>query len=362
MSAAADPLTPERRFSPATLAVLAFVMGTLFALLPMYYVYTSRDAAGRGALPSFASTPAVTADAPVRETTRDAPVRFAARMTYELSHTPAEPPPAPVRVAAKAEPPPSAPIVAPTPPTPLREPAARVQNARPIIATPPDPRDTTREMEREARRPEYREPPRQVAQASVEPAQPRVIEGRDFVVPTKPVTTRPIAAAEPEAAKRIVEPAPPASPRISVATATVVSGASPIGPPPEAKAEPQKPKAEAPPANPDMLGSRLSATREWLAGAPQTMHTIQLMGSNSEEQLKSQLKALGKLLEPGKIYVIRTKAQGKPSMTVLYGAYADRQAALQALEKLPAPIAANKPVLRTVNGIRAEQKQHGIDS
>ena len=356
MSAAADPLTPERRFSPTTLAVLAFVMGTLFALLPMYYVYTSRDAAGSSAAPSTASTPTVTTDAPVRETTRDAPARFAARMTYELSHTPAEPPPpASVRVAAKAEPP------APAPPPPPRELAPRVQNARPIIATPPDPRDTTREMEREARRPEYREP-RQVAQASVEPVQPRVIEGRDFVVPTKPVTTRPIAAPEPEPAKRIVASAPPASPRISVTTATVVSGASPIGPPPEAKAEAQKPKAEAPPAPADALGSRLSATREWLAGAPQTTHTIQVMGSNSEEQLRRQLKALSKLLEPAKIYVIRTKAQGKPSMTVLYGAYADRQAALQALEKLPAPIAANKPVLRTVNGIRAEQKEHGIDS
>jgi septal ring-binding cell division protein DamX len=86
------------------------------------------------------------------------------------------------------------------------------------------------------------------------------------------------------------------------------------------------------------------------------------MGTNSEEQLKNHLKALAKQLEPSKIYVIRTMAQGKPSMTVLYGAYADRAAALQALEKLPAAIVANKPVLRTVNGIRAEQKQHGIDS
>jgi septal ring-binding cell division protein DamX len=176
-------------------------------------------------------------------------------------------------------------------------------------------------------------------------------------VPTKPVTTRPIAAPEPDSAKRTAEPPV----RIAVATPAMVSGASPIGPPPEAKAEPQKAKGEVPQSNPDMLGSRLSATREWLAGAPQTTHTIQLMGG-SEEQLKSHLKTLSKLLEPGKIYVIRTVAQGKPSMTVLYGAYADRQAALQALEKLPAPVAANKPVLRTVNGIRAEQKQHGTDS
>jgi septal ring-binding cell division protein DamX len=232
-------------------------------------------------------------------------------------------------------------------------------------------------MEKEARRPEYRDPPRQLAQATVDPVQPRVIEGRDFVLPTKPVQTRPIAPAESDGAKRpeatsastapsrvatitVVEGATPIG-RPPAAKA-VVEGASPIGRPPAAKAEPQKAKPDAAPANGDMLGSRLSATREWLAGASQTTHTIQLMGTNSEEQLRNQLRALGKLLEPGKIYVIRTLVQGKPAMTVLYGAYADRQAALQALEKLPAAVAANRPVLRTVNGIRAEQKQHGMDS
>jgi len=55
-------------------------------------------------------------------------------------------------------------------------------------------------------------------------------------------------------------------------------------------------------------------------------------------------------------------AQGKPSITVVYGSYADRQSAVQALEKLPAAITANKPVLRTVNGIRTEMKQHKTDS
>jgi septal ring-binding cell division protein DamX len=47
-------------------------------------------------------------------------------------------------------------------------------------------------------------------------------------------------------------------------------------------------------------------------------------------------------------------------MTVVYGGYADRQAALQALDKLPPSVSANRPVLRTVNGIRSELKQHGI--
>jgi septal ring-binding cell division protein DamX len=287
-------------------------------------------------------------------------------MTYELSHTPVEPPPTAVRVAAKPEP--ALPkrevvaqaVVAQTPridPAPRIEPQPRVANARPISASPPDPRDTTREMEREARRADYREAPRQLAQVTaVEPVQPKVIEGRDFVLPTKPVTTRPIAAAESDSKR--AEPAAPAAPRTQVATAGTVAGASPIGAPPEAKPE-QKAKAEAAAGSADMLGARLGATREWLAGAAQTTHTIQIMGSKSEEQLRGQLKGLAKLLDPSKLYVFRTVAQGKPSMTVVYGSYVDRQAALQALEKLPEAITANKPVLRTVNGIRTEQKQHG---
>jgi septal ring-binding cell division protein DamX len=90
------------------------------------------------------------------------------------------------------------------------------------------------------------------------------------------------------------------------------------------------------------------------------MHTIQIMGTNSEDQLKSHLRALAKVLEPQKIYVFRTVAQGKPVMTVVYGGYADRQSAMQALEKLPPSVSANRPVLRTVSGIRSELKQHGI--
>src|SRR5687768_13347743 len=106
MNAAADPLPRERRFSGTTLVVLAFVMGTLVALLPMYYVYTSRSAPGRLAAQPTTPSP-IPSDSSIRDSGRDAPARFAARMTYELAHTPAEPPPAPVRVTAKAEPPPA---------------------------------------------------------------------------------------------------------------------------------------------------------------------------------------------------------------------------------------------------------------
>jgi len=59
-----------------------------------------------------------------------------------------------------------------------------------------------------------------------------------------------------------------------------------------------------------------------------------------------------------KIFVYRTVAKQKPSLTVLYGSFGDRRTAREALEKLPESLKTNQPILRTVNGIRAEIRQH----
>jgi septal ring-binding cell division protein DamX len=364
MTDSVDPLQPlaaGRKFSGIARVVLAFIMGTLFALLPIYYFYTGRDLRTTAASPAEPLNPAPETPRAAGATAPAA--RFAGRMTYELSHTPAEPVPAPVRMTAPAP--------AQTPPAQIATarvtaaspaPAAetnRIQNARPISAAPPDPRDTTRAMEKEARGAGDREPQSgRLASPTVAPVQPRVVEGRDIVLPPKPaaVPTRSIGAAPSgDTTGSRTEPA-----RLEVAT--VGSGTSPGGAAPESKAEPQQTTpADAPRASAD-LRSRLAATREWLGSAAQTTLTIQLMGGNSEEQLKAQLKSLTGVLEPSKIYVYRTVAQGKPSLTVVYGAYADRKAALEAIDKLPPAIAANRPVLRTVSGIRNEQKQHGMGS
>jgi septal ring-binding cell division protein DamX len=225
-----------------------------------------------------------------------------------------------------------------------------VANARPIYATPPDPRDTTREIEKETRR-AYREPARQPPPAPA--VQPRIIEGRDLVLPPKPQEKA-------------------LSDRQTVATAgPAVSGVSPISPPAGASDRrpggPPQARAGAAPAEgartagPDVK-SRLAATRNWLLTAAPSTHTIQLMGVNNDAQLTTHLQTLSKVLEPSKIYVFRTVAQGKPSVTVIYGSYVDRRAALEALQKLPPAIVANRPVLRTVKGIRAEMVQNRTDS
>lgn len=385
----------ERPLTGTTRLVIGFVLGALFALLPMYYFFMAREAEFRG---GGATEPLAAADGPSRrgsEPAKNASNPFAARMTYELSQLPEElPPPRPKPPApqiALAQPAKSAAVPAPAVPREDAVATPRVVNARPITAAPPDARDSTREMGREARRPDYQElAPKAPPKALVQTPAPRVIEGRDIEVTPSPPTatpTRPIAAAsvntrqEIEAERRRpADNAAPASARtptgkkpVESRTAVAAAPTSAVMPdsPPAAQspkvatAVPPKFVVVTPPPSAaetvpgDLVSGRLAATRDWLSAAPPTMHTIQLMGAGSEAQLKIHLRALAKSLDPARIYIYRTVAQGKPSITVVYGAYPDRQSALQALEKLPAEIKANKPVLRTVNGIRVELKQHG---
>lgn len=201
-------------------------------------------------------------------------------------------------------------------------------NPRPISTAPPDPRDTTREIEKSARQRDVPD-----SRAPVERKAPdKAFETRTLVGGSSGAPVRPITPASAPIVLARVEPAAPSTPAAT---------REPAG------------------ADRDIIEGRLSATRDWLAAAPQTTHTIQIMGSNNEQQLKNQLKSLATVLDPNRIFVFRTVAQGKPATTVVYGAYADRESALRALAKLPTSISANRPVLRTVNGIRTEMKQHG---
>jgi len=105
--------------------------------------------------------------------------------------------------------------------------------------------------------------------------------------------------------------------------------------------------------------ARLAATERWLdSSAPGVVSIhIQLMGAADAQKLDKYLEELGKLVEIEKVFVYRTKAGGKPAWSVLYGSYPDRAAANQALSQLPAGIRAQRPYLRTVQGVRAETEQ-----
>ena len=104
----------------------------------------------------------------------------------------------------------------------------------------------------------------------------------------------------------------------------------------------------------DILTRRLNATITWLSNQPPTTVSIQLMGASSDEQLKNDLEKLSSQLELDNIYVYRTKVNNLPFLSVLYGSFADRIEATQALEKLPVEIKKNRPQLRTIAGVLKE--------
>jgi len=108
----------------------------------------------------------------------------------------------------------------------------------------------------------------------------------------------------------------------------------------------------------NVVRQRLAATRSWLATARDATVSIQLMGTDSEAQLGDELNTLSQVVEMNRIFVYRTMAKQKPSITVLYGSYGSFREAQEALAKLPAALKANRPILRTVQGIRTEIEQY----
>ncbi len=112
-------------------------------------------------------------------------------------------------------------------------------------------------------------------------------------------------------------------------------------------------------AQADLLEDRLVATREWLATEAQTTYSIQLFGTTDPEQLRLHLNDIAKLIEINKIFVYRTVAKRKPAfINVLYGSFSDRRSAREILNKLPARLKTNRPILRSVQGIRAEIRRY----
>ena len=109
-------------------------------------------------------------------------------------------------------------------------------------------------------------------------------------------------------------------------------------------------------AQDDILTRRLSATTAWLAAQPPTTVSIQLLGAASDLQVKTDIERLSQQIELDNIYVYRTKVNNRPFLSVLYGNFANRSEATQALQKLPAEIQKNRPQLRTIAGVLQETK------
>jgi septal ring-binding cell division protein DamX len=108
----------------------------------------------------------------------------------------------------------------------------------------------------------------------------------------------------------------------------------------------------------DVLEQRLLATERWLAESQENRYSIQLLGSSDPELLRSHLNTISKFLEIEKVFVYRTIAKERPSLTVLYGSFRTRTEASEQIDRLPEELKANRPYYRTIKGIRAEIALH----
>lgn len=119
--------------------------------------------------------------------------------------------------------------------------------------------------------------------------------------------------------------------------------------------------AEQPPAagiaEDGILSQRLKATDGWLSEYPKDTITIQIMGGHESDQLKSDLELLSRKLDMSQLYVYRTQVNARPFLNVLYGSFADKYAAVDAIKGLPSSIRKNQPQLRTIGGVLQETKQ-----
>ena len=125
-------------------------------------------------------------------------------------------------------------------------------------------------------------------------------------------------------------------------------------------------RVTAPPSEPsaDLLEQRLAATIGWLARQRDDVWTIQLLSSASDTDLSNYLHSFGKSIEINDIFVYRSHADAKALnaktltlLSVLYGAYDSKSTAERAMASLPGHMKSNRPLLRTVQSVRAELKQ-----
>jgi SPOR domain len=171
--------------------------------------------------------------------------------------------------------------------------------------------------------------------------------------PVAPAPSVPNQAATPvPSSPAPVLAAPVATPAQNAATASTSVPASTTAPAPAITES----VATMPNPPDDILSRRLTVTEAWLANQAPSTVSIQLMGANSDEQLKGQLEMLSRQIELDNLYVYRTMANNQPFLSVLYGSYADRNEATRALQKLPADLQKNRPHLRTIAGVLQEIK------
>lgn len=121
-------------------------------------------------------------------------------------------------------------------------------------------------------------------------------------------------------------------------------------------AAPAIPAVSPAPSALSLLDQRLQATEKWLAEEAPGHYTLQLSATNDDDRdhLERMIRDLGKAVGSNDVYLYPTQVQKRPGHSFTYGNFANYDEAKKAAARLPAPLQAKHPVLRTVGGIRAE--------
>jgi MSHA biogenesis protein MshM len=156
--------------------------------------------------------------------------------------------------------------------------------------------------------------------------------------PAVAASAPPAAAAPAKAAS-----APPAAP----AAAPAVPAGAPVATPAAA----QRPG--------DLIGARLAAGRELLAPGSGARFAVQLMVSDarSREYLESWLTDAGRLVDPARLYVVPASGADIPRMGVVFGSFAERSQAAEALEALPENLKQFRPYVRSIDALREDVRR-----
>jgi type II secretory pathway predicted ATPase ExeA len=156
-----------------------------------------------------------------------------------------------------------------------------------------------------------------------------------------PTLSPALIAMPPASAVRVVTPASPV-PTASAALASVAS------------APPSALPAVAP-AWLAVLMPIIESTQAQLQNGELTGYTLQIAALPREPTAAAYVKSLSQQVDPKQVYAQLSHYNGKDFIAVFVGSYPSSAKANAALIDLPAPLKANKPIVRTWNKIRQDQ-------
>ena len=170
------------------------------------------------------------------------------------------------------------------------------------------------------------------------------------VPPSVPET--PVVAAEPivTAAPPAVEPEP-----------AIVAAPEPVAPQPEPRAGADAPavetasipEVESAPEPADIRWREGLHGPDWIRRQPEGTHFLQLINASDVGNVRKMLERMDEFRSELSAYTNYTPS-GKPRYLILYGSYADRDAAVAAIEQLPAKLRSLPPWPRARAGILRE--------